>query len=70
MEEAVVSAISGGGDFWDTLGPYLLTACAALVLATCGLAWSQFQDTRKDVRWMKHNLTKVMAQLGIEPEND
>lgn len=61
MDAANVAAQSG--DFWTSVGPYLMAACGVLI----GAVWVSF---REDIKWLKKNLTKVLVKLQIEPEGD
>lgn len=55
--------IAASGDYWDTLGPYLMTGCGILAATIVGAMW-------KDIVWLKRNLTNVLVQLGIKPEGE
>lgn len=61
MDAANVAAQSG--DFWPTVGPFLMAGCVALV----GVVWVSI---REDIKWLKRNLTKVLVRLQIDPEGD
>lgn len=58
--EAGPAIAAANSDFWNTIGPFLLTGVAILCATIIGAMW-------KDIMWLKRNLTNVLVQLGIKP---
>lgn len=51
------------GGFWGTIGPYLGGAIVILI----GVI---FSDLKSDLKWLKRNVTVILAELKIKPEGD
>lgn len=47
--------------FWADLGPYAMGALGFLVAGA-------YLDLKRDARWARKNITKILIKLGIEAE--